>query len=471
MTDLHWLGVVELARAIATRRLSPVELVQALLTQIEKLDRGFRSYVAVFADAALAAARSAEAAIQSGQTLGPLHGVPVALKDLFAVKGSPTTGGTRFLTKPAADDCTVVTRLRNAGAILLGKLNLHECAAGPEGFNPTYGMPWNPWHAAVSHLPGGSSSGSAVAVAAGLAPMGLGSDTGGSIRIPAACCGTVGLKPTYGRVSRQDVLPLAWSLDHVGPLTRKVEDAAAILAVIAGHDPADRTSSKAPVPDYLAGLDGPVREMRVGLVTEFVEQSGAEVQAAIADAVHVLQGLGCIVQEVTLPKAPHAHGASFAIVGAEALAFHEPLLRRHAAEYAVDVRRRFLAGRFLSATDYLKGQRARQLIRAEVDDVLQRVDCLLAPTLPIPAPPLTTAEVQIGGRTETTRVALTLFTRLFNVSGHPVVCLPCGFSREGLPLSMQLVGRAFEEADILRLGHAYQSATAWHRRRPPAVPD
>ena len=294
----------------------------------------------------------------------------------------------------------------------------------------------------------------------------MGSDSGGSIRIPAACCGTVGLKPTYGRVSRAGAWPLSWSLDHVGPLTRRVEDAAAVLAVIAGHDPADPASSAQPVPDYLATLADPVKGLRVGLFTEYVGLAGAEMQAAIRAAVGVFQGLGCRIQEVALPSARYAVGASFAVMGAEAAAFHEPLLRRHAADYAVDVRRRILAAKFLSATDYLKGQRARRLMRDEIDAVLQRVDCLLAPTVPVPAPPLSATDVRIGSRTETVRQALPLFTRLFNLSGHPVVCLPCGFSADGLPLSLQLVGRTFDETSILRLAHAYEGTTELYRQRP-----
>jgi len=392
------------------------------------------------------------------------------VKDLYAVKGTPTTGGTRFLTEPAAKDCTVVARLRAAGAIILGKLNLHEFAYGPEGINLHYGTSWNPWDAETPRMPGGSSSGSGVAVAAGLAPAGMGSDTGGSIRIPAACCGTVGLKPTYGRVSRAGVLPLSWSLDHAGPLTRSAADAAAILSATAGYDSADPSSSVLPVPNYVAGLAAPVKGLRIGLVRGYVEQADPEVQAAIAAAATVLEGLGCSLREAAIPTARYAVGASVAVLAPEAMAYHEPLLRRRAREYAPDVRQRLVVGRFLTATDYVKGQRTRTLMRDDVNAVLGSVDCLLAPTLPIPAPPVTATEVRIGGRRETPRSALTMFTRLFNLTGHPVVAVPCGFSPEGLPLSLQLVGRPFDEVTILRLAQAYQDATEWHRRRPPGAP-
>lgn len=466
MSDIHWLGIVELAKAIAGKQLSPVEVVQALLARIDKLDGQLKSFISVCTDSALAAARQAEAAVSSGGKLGPLHGVPVALKDLYDVQGSLTTGGWKFAVEPARRDCTVVAKLRAAGAIVLGKLNLHPFAYGPEGINPHFGSAWNPWDATTHRMAGGSSSGSGVAVAAGLVPMGMGSDTGGSIRIPAACCGTVGLKPTYGRVSRQGILPLSWSLDHAGPLTRTTADAAAILAVIAGHDPADPTSSTLPVPDYLESLTKPVQGLRVGLLFDFLEQADPEVRSALGSAVQVLQGLGCALQDVALPTASYSLGAAYAILAPEAMAYHELLLRRRGAEYPSDVRRRLLAGRFVSGTGYVNGQRARQLICHEVNTVLEEVDCLLLPTLPMAAPPIDAVEVRIGNRTENARMALTQYTRPFNVSGHPALSVPCGFSKTGLPLSLQLVGRAFGEATILRLGHAYEQAAGWYQRRP-----
>lgn len=467
MNELHWLGVVELAQAIAAKEVSPVEVVQALLARIDRLDGKLKSFITVFADSALEAAQQAAAAVVKGGPLGPLHGVPVALKDLYDVQGSPTTGGWKFPAEPARRDCTVTARLRAAGALILGKLNLHPFAYGPEGINPHFGSSWNPWDPTAHRMAGGSSSGSGVAVAAGLVPMGMGSDTGGSIRIPAACCGTVGLKPTYGRVSRQGILPLSWSLDHAGPLTRNTADAAAILAAIAGHDPAEPTSSTLPVPDYLQSLTKPVRGLRVGVLFAALEQADPEVQNALSSAVQVLQALGCTMQEVALHTAAYSLGTAYAILAPEAMAYHDPLLRRRGAEYPTDVRRRLLAGRFVSGTDYVKGQRARHLIRQEVNALLEEVDCLLLPTLPMAAPAIDASEVQLGTRTENVRLALTHYTRLFNVSGHPALAVPCGFSQSGLPLSLQLVGRAFGEATILRVGHAYEQAAGWYQQRPP----
>jgi aspartyl-tRNA(Asn)/glutamyl-tRNA(Gln) amidotransferase subunit A len=466
MADIHWQSARELAAAVAGRQISPVEIVERLLQRAERLDGRFRSYVTVFGDEARTAARAAAKAIAARQLLGPLHGVPVAVKDLFAVAGSPTTAGSPLLTEPAAQDCTVVTRLRAAGAIILGKLNLHEFAYGPEGINNHWGTCWNPWDQEIHRLPGGSSSGSGVAVAAGLTPVGMGSDTGGSIRIPAACCGTVGLKPTYGRVSRAGVWPLAWSMDHVGPLTRSVGDAALILSVISGHDPADATSSQESVPDYLAELDQPVRSLKIGVFSEYVAAARPEVREAVLGAAKTLEGLGCAVEEVSIPIERYGLATSFAVFGSEAYALHEPMVRRHADKYAPDVRRRILSAAFLTARDYLVGQRARRLIRDKVNEILQRVDCLLAPTLPISAPPVGAKEVQIRNDSVPVRSALTMFTRLFNLTGHPVLAVPCGFGTDGMPLSLQLVGRSLEEATILRLANAYEAATDWHQRRP-----
>lgn len=469
MSDLCLLGVCQLVRQIAAREVSPVEVVRAHLARIDRLDGRLKSFLTVFADEAVREAQRAEAVLSGGAAPGPLHGVPVAVKDLFDVRGFPTTAGSRLLNTPAGHDSTVVARLRAAGAVILGKLNLHEFAYGPEGVNLHFGTPWNPWDAQTHRLPGGSSSGSGVAVAAGLVPMGLGSDTGGSIRIPAACCGVVGLKPTYGRVSRAGVVPLCWSLDHVGPLTGSVADAATVLGVIAGHDPADPSTSGRSVPPYAAELHRPVQGLRIGLLADCLEQSDPEVASAVSEAARLLRGLGCRIEEVRPARMRYATAAISAIAAPEALAYHDPMLRQHAPAYAPDVRRRVAVGYFLSGADYLKGQRARRLIRDEVEELFGRVDCLLGPTVPVAAPPLGAAEVPIRGRAENTRSALLRFTRPFNLTGHPAVAVPCGFSRDGLPLSLQIAGRAFDEATVLRLAHAYEQATDWHRRRPPLL--
>ncbi len=469
MNDLVWKSMVELARLIKTKEVSPVDVVQAHLARIAALDGRLRSYITVMNDSALAAAKAAEAAVMSGETVGPLHGLPVGLKDLYCTKGVKTTGGSKILADwVPAEDATVVSRLAGAGAIVLGKLNMHEWAYGPEGLNPHYGAPWNPWDAATHRICGGSSSGSGAAVAAGLCAGALGSDTGGSIRIPASLCGISGVKPTYGRVSRAGVLPLAWSLDHVGPMCRTAADCALMLGAMAGYDPRDPTTSVLPVPDYMAALTGVVKGLRIGLLRPFfMESATAAQQQAVEQAVKALQGLGASVQEVKLETVKLAAGASSAVIAAEAYAYHEAWIKKRPQEYGADVRERLRAGAFVSGADYVNGQRARVLIRDDVDAALARLDVLVAPTTPIAATPVGEGEVEINGERRPVRASLIRFTRPFNVTGHPAASVPCGFTPEGLPIGLQIVGRPFDEATVLRVADAYQRATDWHVGRPP----
>ncbi len=469
MTELAWTSMVELGRMIATKSVSPVEVVRAHLDRITRLDQTLKSFITVGADAALDAARAAEAELAAGRVAGPLHGVPFALKDLYDTEGVRTTGGSKILAdRVPTRDATVVRRLREAGAILLGKLNMHEFAYGPEGLNEHYGTSRNPWDAKATRLPGGSSSGSGVAVAAGLCPGALGSDTGGSIRIPASLCGITGLKPTYGRVSRAGVLPLSWSLDHVGPMTRTAADCAAMLAAMAGYDAADPTTSILPVPDYLAALTGDVKGLRVGLLRGFfLESASPDVRAAVETAVRALQQAGAAVDEVELPHVGQVAGASTAVVASEALAYHAEWLRTRGGDYQPDVRRRLRTAAFVTGAQYVRAQQVRALVRQAVDDALAKRDVLLAPTTPIPAPVLGDNEVAIGDHRFDVRVLLIRYTRPFNFSGHPACSVPCGFTAAGLPMGMQFVGRPFDEATVLRVADAYQRLTDWHTRRPP----
>jgi aspartyl-tRNA(Asn)/glutamyl-tRNA(Gln) amidotransferase subunit A len=460
--------MVELARLIASKAVSPVEVVRIHLDRIDARDRDLRSYITVCAEAALKTAHAAEAALMAGGAVGPLHGVPYALKDLYHTAGVRTTGGSRVLAAriPAAD-ATVVRRLADAGAIVLGKLNMVEFAYGPEGLNAHYGHARNPWDAGAHRMAGGSSSGSGVAVAAGLAPGALGSDTGGSIRIPASLCGITGLKPTYGRVSRAGVLPLAWSMDHVGPMTRSAADCALLLGALAGYDPADASSSVLPVPDYLAALTGDVKGLRVGLLGGVFRDGAAPlVRAAVEAAAATLAGAGAIVDEVTLARMDLVPAASLAIVGAEALAYHGAWLRTRAGDYDPDVARRLRASAFIGGTHYVRGQQVRALVRAEVDAALARRDVLLAPSTPIVAPTVDEREVTLPDGPVDVRAALLRFTRAFNLSGHPTCAVPCGFTEGGLPIGMQLVGRPFDEATVLRAADAFQRRTDFHARRP-----
>jgi aspartyl-tRNA(Asn)/glutamyl-tRNA(Gln) amidotransferase subunit A len=469
VADLPWASIGELSRLIASKALSPVEVVRAHVERIAALDPRLHCFITVTADAALEAARAAEAELMAGGALGPLHGVPFALKDLFDTAGVRTTGGSRILAdRVPAEDATVVRRLRAAGAISLGKLTMHEFAYGPEGLNVHYGTARNPWDADHDRIAGGSSSGSGVAVAAGLAPMALGSDTGGSIRIPASLCGITGLKPTYGRVSRAGVLPLAWSMDHAGPMTRSAADAALVLRVLSGYDPADPTTSVLPVPDYAAALTGDITGLRVGVLrASFLDAAAPDVRAAVERAIETLTGLGARVDEVTLEHMGAVAAGAMAVVAAEALAYHAEWVRTRPGDYQPDVIERLRTGAFVSGVHYVRGQQARALVRAEVDAALARRDVLLSPATPIPAPRVGETDVPVGDGTVDVRTSLLRFTRPFNFSGHPACALPCGFTSGGLPVGLQIVGRPFDEATVLRAADAYQRATDWHTRRPP----
>jgi aspartyl-tRNA(Asn)/glutamyl-tRNA(Gln) amidotransferase subunit A len=463
--------MADLGRMIATKQVSPVEVVRAHLDRIAALDPTLRAFITVCADAALEAARAAEAELMSGRAVGPLHGVPWAPKDLYSTKGVRTTGGSKILADsvPGAD-ATVVARLARAGAILLGKLNMHEFAYGPEGINAHYGDTRNPWSADAHRIAGGSSSGSGAAVAAGLAPGSLGSDTGGSIRIPASLCGITGLKPTYGRVSRAGVLPLAWSMDHVGPMTRSARDCALMLGAIAGYDPADATTSVLPVPDYSAALTGDVKGVRVGVLrAHFTDGAAPDVRAAVDQAAKELERAGAVVDAVNLTQVTHVATASAAIVASEALAYHTAWMRTRAHDYQPDVRERLRLGAFVTGAHYVRSQQIRALVTREVDEALARRDVLLAPATPLAAPVLGERQTTLGDGPSDVRAALLSCTRPFNFSGHPACAAPCGFTAGGLPIGLQVVGRPFDEATVLRVVDAYQRITDWHNRRPAAA--
>jgi aspartyl-tRNA(Asn)/glutamyl-tRNA(Gln) amidotransferase subunit A len=471
MSDLHWASMADLGRLIATKQVSPVEVVRAHLDRIAAVDSKLRAFITVCADSALESARAAEADLMAGRVVGRLHGVPWAPKDLYSTRGVRTTGGSKILADSVpSEDSTVVARLARAGAILLGKLNMHEFAYGPEGLNAHYGDARNPWSADTHRITGGSSSGSGAAVAAGLAPGSLGSDTGGSIRIPASLCGITGLKPTYGRVSRAGVLPLSWSMDHVGPMTRSARDCALMLSVIAGYDPADPTTSVLPVPDYGAALTGDVKGLRVGLLrAHFTDPAAAEVRAAVEASAKQLEQAGAVVDEVNLTQVMHVATGSAVIVASEALAYHAPWMRSRPQDYQPDVRERLRLGVFVNGAHYVRAQQIRALVAREVDEALARRDVLLAPATPLVAPVLGEREAALGDGPSDVRAALLRCTRPFNFSGHPACAAPCGFTPGGLPIGLQIVGRPFDETTVLRVVDAYQRMTDWHTRRPPAA--
>jgi aspartyl-tRNA(Asn)/glutamyl-tRNA(Gln) amidotransferase subunit A len=456
-----------LAREIAARKVSPVEATQACLDRIARLDGRIHAFITLDAEGALASAQALEAELAAGRSRGPLHGVPLAYKDLCHIPGLPTSCGTKtreYFTVPS--ECTATARLREAGAVTLGKLNMTELAMGPFGDNAHHGDVHNPWK--PGHCAGGSSSGSAAAVAAGFALATLGSDTGGSIRLPAACCGVVGLKPTYGRVSRAGVMPLSWSMDHLGPLSRTVADAALLLEIVAGPDPRDATSSRRSVPYYQRMLESPIGGLRVGVPENFYfDGIDPAMDAAVRAAADVLARLGAVVTPVRVPDPRTLTDIGNVISRSEAASVHTRLARERPHELQPAVRARLEIGFHISAHDYLQALRLRsRLTREFVAEVFAEVDVLVAPVIPEPAPALEAVKAGCVDEFVARMGRFSRLTRPFNTLGLPALTVPCGFSGDGRPLALQIVGRAFDEATALRLGHAYQQATAWHLEGP-----
>jgi aspartyl-tRNA(Asn)/glutamyl-tRNA(Gln) amidotransferase subunit A len=458
--ELPYAGIRALGRRFRKREVSPVELTQTLLQRIARLEPKLHAFVTLTADRALADAKAAEAALLQGDPR-PLLGIPVAYKDLYATRAIRTTAGSAVLADwVPVEDATCVTRLQAAGCVMLGKLITHEFAFGIQFPGHRFLPARNPWN--LEHIPGGSSSGSGAALAAGLVAGSLGSDTGGSIRGPAAFSGIVGLKPTYGRCSRAGVVTLSWTLDHTGPMARTVEDCAYLLGALAGHDSADPASSRAPVGDYLSGLGQGIRGLRVGVPRAyFLEGIQPEVVAAFEQALGTLRELGASVADVEIPSIWTAP-AYMAIMLSEAFAYHERDLRERPHLYGEGLRDKLLAGGVFSGSEYVQAQRLRARLQAEMLEALRRVDVLATPTMPSPALPFSVVHDP-----DLPYPFPKSNTAPFNMAGLPALALPCGFSSTGLPLSLQLAGRPFDEATVLRVGHSYEQATEWHRRRPP----
>jgi aspartyl-tRNA(Asn)/glutamyl-tRNA(Gln) amidotransferase subunit A len=465
---LCWMTIAELADVLSTRRVSPVEVTEAHLERIERLNPLLNAFVTVMADQARDAARRAEAEIGTGRYRGPLHGVPIGLKDIFETAGIRTTNGSSFYrTHVPTRDAESVRRLKEAGAIMLGKCNTHEFAAGSTTNNPWYGPSRNPW--ALDRSPGGSSGGSGAAVAAFLCPGATGSDTGGSIRGPAACCGIVGLKPTYGRVSLRGIYPNAISLDHAGPLTRTARDAGLLLQAMAGYDRDDPTCADVPVPDFTAAIDGGVQGMRLALCPDlYLGELDGAVARSFDVAIAVLRDLGASPETVPFPLRDQLLSVRQAIGNAEIISIHRARLAEHPEGYGADVRARLEEATRVTVDEYVRACRAREAIRREFDELLKRVDALLLPVSPCEAPLIATATSRINGREVPYGPAGVPFRAPFNVAGLPAVALPIGFGELGLPLSMQIVGPAWGEGRVLRIAHAYEQATPELRtRRPP----
>ena len=461
--DIPFLTVAALGELIRAGEVSPVEAAEAYLRRIESLNGDIRAYLTVTTEQARESARDAEAEIASGQYRGPLHGIPVAVKDQIYTEGIRTTGGSPVFGEFVPEyDATVIARLKQAGAVLLGKLNMTEFAT--TGLSHQFDPPRNPW--ARERSSGGSSSGSGAATAAFMCAASLGEDTGGSVRFPAAWCGLAGLRPTWGRVSRYGVMPGVRSMDTVGPLGRTVEDCAIMLQVIAGHDPQDRLTSQELPPDYRAALDGGARGLRFGILREVLDADSVDsgTRQSVLDAATALSELGAEVEEVSVPLAAHA-GPINGGIRIEAPTTYRNLLRERPQDIGHDNRIGYLVNAIMPATHYYKAIQLRTLLRDQVLEALQTVDLLLSPTVGVPAQPLAPDPV-ITGRDNVNRTPW-LLTTVPSLANIPALAVPCGFSDEGLPLSLQIAGRPFDEATVLRAGHAYEQATGWHTRRPP----
>ena len=467
-SQLPFLSATELASLIKSRKVTPVEATEAYLERISQVDGKLNAYITVTADRAMADARLAEQEIASGKYRGPMHGLPVAVKDQVYTKGILTTGGSNILKDfVPQEDATVMSKLNSAGAVLLGKLNMSEFAMG-DAFHHPWGRPRNPWD--FSRNAGTSSSGSSAATAAFLCATSLGEDTGGSIRGPASFCGLVGIRPSWGRVSRHGVLGASWSMDQVGPISRTVSDCAMTLAAIAGHDPKDGYTWDVPVPDYAASFGAGIQGLKVGVITERVHTDAVdpEVRGLVVQAISQLGELGAAVEEIDIPLIAHSAAISTAVTYGDVSAVHHEGIAEHLKDYDYNIQLRLLAGAILPAQAHQKAVRLRHMLRQQILDALESVDVLVMPTSSIPASPIPEKAgvaskeeflEMLGGRRS--------FTAPFNLASVPALSINCGFTPGNLPVGLQIAGRPFDEETVFRVAYAYEQATDWHTRRPP----
>lgn len=456
------LSITDAAKRIQNRELSPVELVQSVLDRIDEVEQRLNAFVVTTGEQALEAAQQAEKEIADGGYRGPLHGIPVGIKDLYDVAGVPTTSSSDVRSDYLpTEDAESVSMLRAAGAVIVGKTHTHEFAYGVT--TPKTRNPWN-----TDHVPGGSSGGSGAAVASGEALMAMGSDTGGSIRIPASVCGTVGLKPTYGRISRSGVTSLCWSLDHVGPLTRNVRDAGLVLNALAGFDARDPATVKEPIPDYTAGIDKGLAGLTLGVPTNyFFDDIDPEVESTVRQAISVLEAQGARLREVEIPYAQQMMAVEFGLCVPEASAYHQSMLRERSEHYTDDVRVLLEAGEVVLATQYIKALRVRTLVKQAFQRAFDGLDAIVCPTLPATAAKVDQPAFSFPSGVQKSVIdAYVGHSAPANVTGLPALSVPCGFDSTGLPVGLQIIGRPFDEAGVLRVGQAYESATDWSDRRP-----
>ena len=468
MADLAFESLSSQADLLKSKQVSPVELARTYLDRIERLNDKLRSFITVTGDQALESARTAEREIAQDRYLGPLHGIPIGIKDQFDTEGVRTTHGSSIYSENVPQrDCTVVSRLKAAGALILGKLNMTEFAFG-DTRNYPHGTPRNPWD--LDRYPGGSSAGSGSSVVAGLCSASIGEDTGGSVRLPASMCGIVGIRPTFGRISRYGVFPMCWSMDIAGPMTRTVKDCALLLWALAGYDPNDRLSSRQPVPDYTRDIDKGIDGLRIGYLKEQIanEEVDAEVRRATEKALEVMDSLGAQVTEVSIPLLSLAGPIYVATCDSDAADVHGALLRERGDEYDPGARTRLAAASLIPAVLYHKAQRARELLRRRMSEALDTVDALVSPTMANPPPTIEEATRRFSSEDEVRErvFGARANTTPYNLAGFPAMSIPCGFTKSGLPIGLQVGGRPFEEAMLFRVAAAYERATDWHTLHP-----
>lgn len=467
-TDILNLSLSEAARLVRTGALSPVELVEASLARIAATEPRLHAFITVFDEQARKVAKAMEIMAQAGHFLGPLHGVPIALKDNIAAQGFATTAGSRILADAVStEDATVALRLRQAGAVFVGKLNMHEFAWGGTSANPHYGTVANPWN--TSRFAGGSSGGSGAAVAARMCYGALGTDTGGSIRLPAAINGVCGIRPTYGRVSNHGIVPLAWSMDTAGPLARTAADCALMFNIIAGHDRRDATTDECALDDYNPDLEDSIQGLRIGVIPGYFDaRLQAPVHAAVSQALGVLVTMGARIVDVAIPDIDANISAQLTIEATEPSTYHQQWLRARPQDYGDDVRTLLEVGELLPATHYVQAQRYRTMLRQHFLAAFRKVDVFICPTLPFTATPVGATEVVIeNGVPEDMLGAIMRFTGIPSLTGLPALSVPCGFDGDGMPIGMQIIGRPFTENYLLGIAAAYQKVTRFDARQPP----